>query len=235
MSSDKPHYLGHRARLRERFGQDSSVLEEYEVLEVLLGYGLPRRDTKPIAKELLDRFGTIRDVMEAVPAELQDVPGVGVGVTTMLHVFREMWARCAETPTRKRELLCTPEAVARMVTARLSGCPHEELWLATVDAQNRQIGWERVSKGTIGTTPCYPREVLELAIKRKASGFILVHNHPGGTPRASAPDLEVTRNLEYTAQGMGLRLLDHIILSDGVCYSIRKEGLINARKDMRCA
>lgn len=226
MSSDKPHYAGHRARLRERFSRDASVLAEYELMELFLGYGLLRRDTKPLAKELLERFGSVRDILEASPAELQDVPGVGTGVMTLFQVFREVWARCAETPTRKREILCTPDAVARMVMARLSGCPHEELWMATVDAQNRQISWERISRGTVDTTPCYARDILEVALQNKASGFILVHNHPGGTPRASLPDLEITKNLERIAQSMGLRLLDHIILSDGVCYSIRKEGLI---------
>ena len=163
MSTGTPHYAGHRARLRERLLKDSTALADYEILELLLGYALLRRDTKPLAKELLPR---------------------------------------------------------------LSGSPHEELWTATVDAQNRLLTWERLARGTVGMVPCYPRDILERVLQRKASGFFLVHNHPGGTPKASPEDVEMTRNIQRIATSMGLRLLDHLIVGDGACYSIREDGLL---------
>ena len=159
MSTDTPHYAGHRARLRERLLKDSTALADYEILELLLGYALLRRDTKPV------------------------IP-------------------------------------------RLSGSPHEELWTATVDAQNRLLTWERLARGTVGMVPCYPRDILERVLQRKASGFFLVHNHPGGTPKASPEDIEMTRNIQRIATSMGLRLLDHLIVGDGACYSIREDGLL---------
>ena len=192
MSTDTPHYAGHRARLRERLLKDSTALADYEILELLLGYALLRRDTKPLAKELLSRFGSIRGVLDALPAEMQ----------------------------------CTPRDVAQMVIPRLSGSPHEELWTATVDAQNRLLTWERLARGTVGMVPCYPRDILERVLQRKASGFFLVHNHPGGTPKASPEDIEMTRNIQRIATSMGLRLLDHLIVGDGACYSIREDGLL---------
>ena len=147
MSTDTPHYAGHRARLRERLLKDSTALADYEILELLLGYALLRRDTKPLAKELLSRFGSIRGVLDALPAEMQQVGGVGEGVAALRLLLREMMARYAEAPMRERKVLCTPRDVAQMVIPRLSGSPHEELWTATVDAQNRLLTWERLGRG----------------------------------------------------------------------------------------
>lgn len=184
------------------------------------------RDTKPLAKELLSRFGSIRGVLDALPAEMQQVGGVGEGVAALRLLLREMMARYAEAPMRERKVLCTPRDVAQMVIPRLSGSPHEELWTATVDAQNRLLTWERLARGTVGMVPCYPRDILERVLQRKASGFFLVHNHPGGTPKASPEDIEMTRNIQRIATSMGLRLLDHLIVGDGACYSIREDGLL---------
>ena len=153
MSTDTPHYAGHRARLRERLLKDSTALADYEILELLLGYALLRRDTKPLAKELLSRFGSIRGVLDALPAEMQQVGGVGEGVAALRLLLREMMARYAEAPMRERKVLCTPRDVAQMVIPRLSGSPHEELWTATVDAQNRLLTWERLARGTVGRVP----------------------------------------------------------------------------------
>ena len=107
MSTDTPHYAGHRARLRERLLKDSTALADYEILELLLGYALLRRDTKPLAKELLSRFGSIRGVLDALPAEMQQVDGVGEGVAALRLLLREMMARYAEAPMRERKVLCT--------------------------------------------------------------------------------------------------------------------------------
>lgn len=120
MSTDTPHYAGHRARLRERLLKDSTALADYEILELLLGYALLRRDTKPLAKELLSRFGSIRGVLDALPAEMQQVDGVGEGVAALRLLLREMMARYAEAPMRERKVLCTPRDVAQMV---IPGCP----------------------------------------------------------------------------------------------------------------
>ena len=173
MSTDTPHYAGHRARLRERLLKDSTALADYEILELLLGYARLRRDTKPLAKELLSRFGSIRGVLDALPAEMQQVGGVGEGVAALRLLLRDLMAR-----------------------------------------------------GTVGMVPCYPRDILERVLQRKASGFFLVHNHPGGTPKASPEDIEMTRNIQRIATSMGLRLLDHLIVGDGACYSIREDGLL---------
>lgn len=225
-SSTVAPYAGHRARLRERLEREPLVVEDYEVLELLLGYGLTRKDTKPLAKELLRRFGSIRGVLDARPDELMAVPGFGPGLMALWRVQREILARHAESPVRRREILATPKAVARMAQSRLAGCPHEECWLALVDQRNGLIAWERLRRGGIGQVPVQARDVLEVALTRKASGIILVHNHPGGSPGPSRPDLLLTEELQRLAPRMGLRFLDHVIVTEGDCYSITQSQLI---------
>ena len=215
-----PPHAGHRARLRERLAREAQAVAYYEVLELLLGYALPRRDTKPLAKELLRRFGSIRGAVDARPDELAQVPGFGPGLAAFWQVLREVLARRASSPLRQREVLATPEAVAHMARERLAALPHEESWVALVDAQNRLIAWERLCRGGVSAVPLQPRDVLEAALGRKASGIILVHNHPGGDARPSQPDVALTQGLQRLAPQLGLRFLDHVIVTDGDCYSI---------------
>ncbi len=226
MTKNTPHYAGHRGRLRERLLKDGTDLADYEVLELLLGYALLRRDTKPLAKELLAQFGSIRGVLQARPEQILHIPGAGAGINALFSTIREVLARYGEAPTRTHEMLCTPEAVAAMAMPRLSGCPHEEVWIATVDSQNRQLSWERLARGGPDTAPCQPREILEQVFRYKATGFILVHNHPGGRANPSPQDLQITQRLQELSQSVGVRFLDHIIIGDGVCYSLCKGGVI---------
>ena len=148
VSTTSPH-SGHRARVRERLEREPLAVADYEVLELLLGYGLTRKDTKPLAKELLRRFGSIRGALDARPDELLQVPGFGPGLMALWRILREVLARHATSAVRKREIMATPDAVARMAQSRLAGCPHEECWLALVDAQNGLIAWERLRRGGI--------------------------------------------------------------------------------------
>lgn len=186
------HYHGHRKRLRARLLDAPEKLEDYEILELLLGYVLLRCDTKPIAKELLARFGTLRGVVEALPEQYLDIPGIGQGVSGFFALMREFLPRFAESRVRTRESLCTPEAVAAMARERLGGLHAEEIWAAYVDSRNRLISWEKLSRGSISHAPIDCRAVVERGLRLKASGFILVHNHPGGDPSPSGADLEIT-------------------------------------------
>lgn len=215
-----PVHAGHRARLRERLVREPQAVADYEVVELLLGHVLRRKDTKPLAKELLRRFGSIRGVLDARPDELAQVPGFGPGLLAFWQLLREVLARRASSPLRRREVLATPEAVAHMARERLAACPHEESWIALVDAQNRLTAWERLKRGGVSMVAVQPRDVLETALTRKASGIILVHNHPGGDAHPSQPDLALTAELQRLAPCLGLRFLDHVIVTDGDCYSI---------------
>lgn len=222
----KKHYQGHRKRLRERLQRNSRELADYEVLELLLGYVLTRQDTKPLAKELLDRFGTLVDVFAARPEELRAIKGFGPALETFWVLWKETWARLHETPTGKRCELDTPQAVAQMAIARLGGASKEEFWTALVDNKNRLLAWEQVSQGTVDRAAVYIREVLSLALSYEASGMILVHNHPGGDLDPSREDLELTKRVSVASNTLGIRLLDHLIVAGSAFMSFQAEGLL---------
>ncbi len=220
------HYHGHRERLRARLELSPESLADYEILEMLLGYALLRRDTKPIAKEMMVRFSSLHGVLSARPEELRAIPGVGNGILAFLNLLREFMARYAESPVRRREILSTPETVAEMARQRLGKISHEEIWVAYVDTKNRLISWERASKGTLDSTILYPRDIVERALILKAAGFILVHNHPGGDPAPSGADIELTKRLLHAAQSLLIRFVDHVIVTDSSSCSLIKDGFL---------
>jgi len=217
------HQTGHRARLKARLKKDAAQLADYEILELLLGCVLLRRDTKALAKDLLQRFGALRGVLDARPDELTSLKGFGPSLALFWRLLRELMARYEEAPARRREILCTPDAVARMARARLAGCPHEELWIALTDHGNRLIAWERLRQGTVGQVSCTPREVLETALLHKASSIILVHNHPGGDAHPSETDLRLTRELARLAPALGIAFVDHVVVTEDAWHSLGRD------------
>jgi DNA repair protein RadC len=221
-----PHYLGHRQRLRERLAVEPKALADYELLELLLGQVLPRRDTKPLAKDLMARFGTLRAALFAPAEQLVEVPGFGESLAGHWALLAELFARLGEAPVRERQVFSGPEVVAEAARARIGHLAVEEFWVALVDNKNRLMTWERVGKGTVDETPVYPREVLALALKHQASGLILAHNHPGGDPAPSLQDREITRRIASSARELGLRVLDHLIVTESRHFSFQDAGLL---------
>ena len=211
---------GHRQRLRERFMRAPTAIEDYELLELLLFYALPRKDTKALAKALLTKCGTLGAVLEAAPEALLEVEAFGPGLVTFWQVLREVRARMATHKARSVDLLSSPAAVARMAQERLGGCRHEECWLALVNAQNMLLDWLPVQRGSVHEVHLEPGEILRPALTRKASGIILVHNHPGGKAVPSKADAALTDELRQLAPKLGVRFLDHVIVSDGECFSM---------------
>lgn len=221
-----PHHDGHRKRLRDRLHDASEKLADYEILEMMLGYALPRRDTKPLAKELLRRFTSLRGVFGARPEECLDIPGLGEGTAGFFALMREFLARYAEEPVRARAVLCTPEAVAAMARERLGNLPREEIWLAFVDGRDRLIMWEKAAKGTVDASNIYPRDVMERALALRAKGFIIVHNHPSGDARPSGADMAITQHLVQAARPLHIRFVDHVVVTEDECYSLKKDDFL---------
>jgi DNA repair protein RadC len=219
-SGPAKHCHGHRKRLRTRLAAAPQSLRDDEVLELLLGHVILRSDTKPMAKELLERCGSLRGVVDARPDEYQDIPGLGEGVAAFLLLLREFLARYAESGARVRKQLCSPRAVAAMARERLGRCAHEELWVAYLDPRNRLLSWEKASQGEAGASLLDARSILHRALLLHAESLIVVHNHPGGDPRPSKADREMTRMLQGAAQGIGIRFLDHVIVTNDRHFSI---------------
>ena len=221
---NQPHYLGHRKRLKEKLRKDPSLLEDYEVLELLLGYAVPRKDTKPLAKELLERFGSFKELLFARASQFEQVPGIGQGISTFWLLWREFWSRLEQSEFKPKIVLDSPAKVAGLAKTRLSFLEVEEFWMILVDTKNRLLAFEKICSGTVDQAPVFPREVIARALELKASGLILLHNHPGGDPRPSHQDFQLTRKLQAVARDLGLRVLDHIIIGQDNYFSFQEEG-----------
>lgn len=223
---NRPHYLGHRSRLKQRLKKDSRALADYEILELLLSYANPRRDAKPLAKALIARFGTLRGVYQARMSELSSVDGFGEGLEAFWTLWREFLARLGEQDVAERVLVDDAAVVADLARERLGHLASEEFWVLLLDGANKVLGWERVSQGTVDQTPVYPREVLALALTRQAAGLIMVHNHPGGDPKPSQTDREITRQVALAAHGLGVKVLDHVIVAGRSFFSFKKARMM---------
>lgn len=222
--TEKAHYHGHRKRLREKLNKDEQALADYEILELVLGTVILRSDTKPLAKELLNRFGTLRGVLDAQDEDLRQLKGFGDSLVSHWKLLRELFSRYMESGISEKKQLSSPAEVAEMARTRLGRKEKEEFWAAFLDNQNRLISWERISTGTVNTTMIYPRELMEQALQRKASSLVIVHNHPGGNLTPSSPDIEITRHIVQAGRILGIRLLDHLIITADTYYSLKDEG-----------
>lgn len=223
--SERPHYHGHRERLRQKLRDNPETLADYELLELVLAQVIPRRDTKPLAKSLLAKFGSVRGVFTARSDELREIEGFGPALENFWTLWREIWARYQESSVQKRPVFDSPKIVAEFAQARLGFLEHEETWCAFLDARNRLIRWERMSTGTLDHTVVYPREVMSRALEVKAVGLVLVHNHPGGDPSPSREDVSMTRTLARSGQDLGIRVRDHVIVTADDFYSFQAYGM----------
>ncbi|CAN7631923.1 DNA repair protein RadC [Mesorhizobium amorphae] len=210
---EKPHYHGHRDRLRERFtAAGPDALPDYELLELLLFRLIPRVDTKPIAKALLSRFGTLAEVLGAPVALLQEVKGIGPSVAVDLKVIAAAAQRMARSEIRGREVLSNWTQLLDYCRSAMAFENREQFRILFLDKKNVLIADEVQQIGTVDHTPVYPREVVKRALELSASAVILVHNHPSGDPTPSRADIEMTKLIVDTAKPLGIAVHDHIII-----------------------
>ena len=220
------HYHGHRDRLRARFReQGGEALPDYELLELLLFRAIPRRDTKPIAKALIERFGSFTEVLGAPAERLREVPGIGDAVVTELKLMEAAAQRYARGQVNERHVLSSWDAVLDYCRASMAFDTREQFRILFLDKRNGLIADEVQQTGTVDHTPVYPREVVKRALEHSASAIILVHNHPSGDPTPSRADIEMTKVIAGIAKPLGIALHDHIIVGRQGHTSFRAEKL----------
>jgi len=221
----RPHYLGHRKRLRERFIKGSlEGMHDYEVLELLLTYAIPRRDVKPCAKALLQHFGSLSGVMDATSRELEEVAQIGPVSSTLIRLVRELCTLYLADRMKGQDALSSPQAVSDFARMKLAAIPREVFMVIFVDAKNRVLDFKILQEGTIDRAVVYPRRVIEEALARHAAGIIFVHNHPSGDATPSSEDHQLTRSLMEAAKAIDLRILDHIVVGKEGYSSLREIG-----------
>ncbi|MBV9995052.1 MAG: DNA repair protein RadC, partial [Caulobacteraceae bacterium] len=209
---DKPHYLGHRERLRERAQAGLDLLPDYELLELLLFRSLPQRDVKPLAKALIERFGGMAAVLCAGRQELQTVKGIGAATALDLKLLQQAALRIGRDQVAKRPLISSWSALIAYVRAGLARERREQFRVLFLDKKNQLIADEVMNEGTVDHAPVYPREVVRRALELAASALILVHNHPSGDPAPSAADVDMTRQVIEAARSLRIGVHDHLIV-----------------------
>jgi DNA repair protein RadC len=225
--AEAPHYHGHRKRLRARFRQAGAQgLAEYELLELVLFRALPRRDVKPIAKKLLEKFGSFAEVISAPPARLAEISGLGEEAITDLKIVQAAANEFLRSGLRQKPVLSSWSAVLDYCRTAMVYADKEELRVLFLDKRNQLIADERQQIGTVDHTPVYPREVVKRALELSASALILVHNHPSGDPSPSRADIEMTKQTQEAARALGISLHDHIIVGRQGHASFKALGLI---------
>jgi DNA repair protein RadC len=208
-----PHYHGHRERLRDRFrdaGPDA--LSDYELLELLLFRALPRRDVKPLAKSLLEKFGSFAEVISAPEGRLAEVKGLGQAGISELKIVQAAASRFLRGAVTKRPALSSSASVLDYCRSAQAFAEREEFRILFLDKRNKLIADEVQQTGTVDHTPVYPREVVKRALELSATAVILVHNHPGGDPTPSRADIDLTKRIIDIARGLGVEVHDHIIV-----------------------
>ena len=222
-----PHYLGHRARLRDRFLKGGAeALPDYELLEMVLFAAIPRGDVKPLAKALLARFGSFDEVLSASRERLLEVKGVGDAVVSQLKVIEAAALRLSRTKLLGRPALSSWPALLDYVTAAMARNSHEEFRILFLDRKNALIADEVQGQGTVDHTPVYPREIVKRALELAASALILVHNHPSGDPTPSKADIDMTREIANAARALRIVVHDHIVVARGGVLSFKSLGLL---------
>jgi DNA repair protein RadC len=212
-SDETPHYHGHRDRLRARFTEvGGDALPDYELLELVLFRSIPRRDVKPVAKELLKRFGTFAEVLAAPAPRLMEVEGIGESVVNDLKIVEAAARRIAKGAVAKRPVLSSWSAVLDYCRTAMAFADREQFRLLFLDKRNALIADEVQQSGTVDHTPVYPREVVKRALELSATALILVHNHPSGDPTPSSADIKMTRDIIDVAKPLGITIHDHIIV-----------------------
>jgi DNA repair protein RadC len=223
----KPHYLEHRQRLRQRFlSAGPDAFADYELLELLLFYVIPREDTKPLAKRLIAAFGSYAEVLSASPERLMEVEGVGEKTAMLLKIAEASGQRMAKVEVMKKDAMASWAKVLDYCRTAMARSDKEQFRILFLDKKNQLIADEVQQEGTVDHTPVYPREVMHRALQLGATAIILAHNHPSGDPTPSPADIDMTRRLIDLGQKLNVAVHDHIIVGRNGHASFRQLKLI---------
>ena len=225
--TQKPHYLGHRQRLKKRFLRaGGNALADYELIELLLFLAVPRRDVKPMAKALLTQFGSFAEVISAEPARLKEVSGVGDNVVIVFKMIREGALKLSQEQLLNKPVVSSWQALLDYCRASMAYHKKEQFRILYLNRKNVLMADELQQEGTVDHTPVYPREVIKRALELGASALILVHNHPSGDPTPSRGDIEMTKEIQDAGIKLGVTLHDHVIVARGGHFSFKALGLL---------
>ncbi len=224
---DKPHYAGHRKRLRDRFLKSgSSALPDYEMLELVLFMAQPRGDVKPVAKKLIQQFGSYASVISADEKELKKIAGVGDVAVAALRIIRDAAIRLSQDEITGQPVLSSWQALLDYCRLAMGREQKEQFRVFFLNRKNVLIADELQQVGTVDHTPVYPREVVKRALDLGATAIIMAHNHPSGDPTPSKGDIAMTKEVKEAGSKLGISVHDHVIVSRNGTSSFKSLGLL---------
>jgi DNA repair protein RadC len=213
LAEGTPHYHGHRERLRKRFlDAGSDAVSDYELIELILFRAIPQRDVKPIAKDLLEKFGSFAEVIAAPAKRLGEIKGIKDAAIAEFKIIHAAANRMARGQVKKRTVLSSWSSVLDYCRTAMAFADKESFRILFLDKRNQLIADELQQTGTVDHTPVYPREVVKRALELSATAIILVHNHPSGDPTPSRADIQMTQAIADVARPLGIAVHDHIIV-----------------------
>ncbi len=223
---------GHRARLKNRFLKEGlQNFEDYQALELLLFYAIPRQDVSPLARELIRHFGSFSAVLNAPVEELRKIPGMGEGSAAFLHLLPQMSQYYINDLHRFKPQILSSREAGDYLLSRFFGRTAENVFLLCLDSANRILYSDFISKGSVDFAAISVRSIVEIVLRAGATGVILAHNHPHGFALPSQADISSTRSLQQALRSIGVELLDHIIVAEGDYTSMKESGeMLNFEK-----
>lgn len=223
---EKRHQTGHRQRLKDRFMKEPAAVLDYELVELILFGVIPRKDVKPLAKDLFAKYGSFNKLMHLDDLKLNEFKPYSKQISYCLTVLREIFKRSLKEKIDKKNSLSTWPDLLTYLKNTMGHKNIEEFRVIFLNSQNIILADEAVSFGTIDQVVVYNREVISRAIFHNAKSIILVHNHPGGCSKPSKSDLILTKNLQDLCRGLNINLFDHIIVSSTNVYSFKSNNII---------
>jgi len=222
----KPDYLGHRKRIKAKYKSDGiKGWLDYEMLEFALSFTILRKDTKPIAKQLLSEFKTLNGVLDADRKELEKVCGISEHSALFLNFLKDISVIYLEKGLYKKDLVSSPDVVYDYLKASLKGVADEEFKVMFLNSKNRLLAVETIQKGTVNKSVVYPRKIVERALHNHATGVIISHNHPGESLKPSEDDCSITKAIKAALRTVDIVLLDHIIIGGNGYFSFKENGV----------
>ena len=219
-------HAGHRQRLKERFLKEGlDNFEEHQVLELLLFYGVPQRDTNEIAHELIRKFGSLSRVLEATPEELEEIKYVGDNVTTLFRLITAVARYYQVNCAMREQILTSIDACGKYLVPFFYERQREAVFLLCLDAKCKVLACEKVGEGGINSAGIPVRKIVEVALKHNATSVILAHNHPSGLAIPSGEDIQTTRRVALALDAVEIGLVDHIIVADNDWISLSQSEL----------
>ncbi|WP_022818884.1 RadC family protein [Fusobacterium russii] len=222
-------YNGHRKRIREKYLKTSiQTLFDYEILELLLSYAIPRKDTKDLAKILLKKFGNIEKILNSKKEELEKIDGLGEVSITFLKLIGELPGILYENKLKNNDVttIKNKENLLKFLRSKIAYEKIEKFYVLYLSNSNELIAYEEKSSGTLDKSAVYPREIYKDVIKYNAKAIILAHNHPSGNIKPSKNDMDITKEISEGLKNFDALLLEHIIITENSYFSFLEEGLL---------